>query len=60
MEKCNNCKKEVKQYWWENLFKGFCSKECTNEYLESEGFNPIETKDQSATIKEKYRHLWRK
>jgi len=54
---CNWCGGEVNEYFWENLFKGFCDLECTNNYLESEGFNPINSQDESSLVKDEYRNI---
>ncbi len=35
---CSWCRKDSGKIVWENLVKQFCSKDCANEYLESEGF----------------------
>ena len=57
MRNCSCCEKECEEYYWENIFKGFCSLACTNEYLESEGFETISGPDESAPVKPEYRAL---
>jgi hypothetical protein len=51
-EPCSGCGKLCESFYWENIAKGFCSLECTNEYLTAEGFTPISAPDQSAKLQE--------
>jgi hypothetical protein len=52
---CFMCEEEVEEYYWENIVKDFCSLECTNEYLEMEGFNPISNPNESSQVKDEYK-----
>jgi len=54
METCNTCEKEMEKPFWQNLLKAFCSLKCTNQYLESEGFETITAAGQSANLKPEF------
>jgi hypothetical protein len=51
---CYTCGRIIKKSWWANLTKDFCSKDCTNKYLESEGFYPIINPNESAKVRREY------
>lgn len=52
---CDNCDKEMDKPYWSNIFRDFCSLECTNKYLWSEGYNHISGPNESATIRQEFR-----
>ena len=56
-EICDWCDEPCEKYVWQNLVKGFCSLECTNEYLQSEGFETISRSDESAALQKQNRDL---
>ena len=53
---CSWCDKQCGEFYWENIFRGFCSLECTNKYLDSEGYMPITGPGEDAQIKPEYRN----
>lgn len=48
---CDWCEKPMEKPFWANIFREFCSLECTNNYLESEGFERIDAPCESAAVK---------
>lgn len=53
---CSWCEQTFEgEYYWQNIAKGFCSLDCTNEYLENEGFNPISSPNEISKIQVKYK-----
>ena len=47
---CDCCEQEMETPFWSNLVRSFCSLECTNDYLESEGYLPISGPGESARV----------
>lgn len=54
---CDWCEEDKGKIVWRNLMRQFCSIECTNKYLDSEGFEQISDPSQSAAVKAEYRDL---
>ncbi len=51
---CDNCGKDFGVVYWSNLTKQFCSLDCTNQYLEAEGFDPISGPGESSQVREEF------